>query len=51
MQGFPSPLLSKGYSHTDQGKDTTAEIMDAHYQSLVEKKPVCRRHYKPGGHG
>lgn len=51
MQGFPSLLLSKGYSHTDQGKDTIAEITDAHYQSLVEKIPVCRSHYKPGDHG
>lgn len=36
--GFPSPLPSKVYNHTDQGKDTIAEITDAYCLSLGEEK-------------
>lgn len=48
--GFPSPPPSKVYNHTDQGKDTIAEIMDAHYLSLGEETPICHSHHKPGNH-
>lgn len=37
LRRFSKPSAKQGLQHTDQGKDTRAEIMDAHYLSLGEE--------------
>lgn len=38
LRAFASPLPSREYKHSDQGKDTVAEIMDAYYLFLWKEK-------------